>query len=281
MELRFWGVRGSIASPGALTWGIGGNTTCVAVRHESYVFVFDAGTGLRLLGESLLAEKLGPWTGSFFLTHYHWDHIQGLPFFAPAFIKGNAFELYGEPKGGMDVKQILSDQMIDPYFPVPIHIQQGWITFKNLNPGEAIEPLPGFVVKTTRLRHPNDAMGFRLEAKGVSVSVITDHEHPNDFLHEGVLAFVRGTDVLIHDSQYHPAEKMGPKSGWGHSSWEEAALTAKAANVGTLYLSHHDPTRTDSQVMEILEMARKVFPRTEVAKEGLTIDLSKVVKAKG
>jgi phosphoribosyl 1,2-cyclic phosphodiesterase len=281
MELRFWGVRGSIASPGALTWGIGGNTTCVSVRHESYVFIFDAGTGLRLLGESLLAERPTPWRGGFFLTHYHWDHIQGLPFFAPAFIKGNAFELYGEPKAGMDVKEILGNQMLAPYFPVPFNLQQGLITFKNISPGDVVEPLPGFRVKTGRLRHPNDAIGYRLEAMGVSVSIVTDHEHPDGHLHEGVVEFVRGTDVLIHDSQYHPAEKKGPKAGWGHSSWEESALTAKAAGAGTLYLSHHDPTRTDAQVMEILDMARKVFPGTQVAKEGLAVDLSKLGKSGG
>lgn len=276
MELRFWGVRGSIASPGASTQGIGGNTTCVSIRHEDYLFIFDAGTGLRLLGESLLAQKAAPWRGSIFLTHYHWDHIQGLPFFTPAFIKGNAFELYGESKFDMDVRQILNNQMLAPYFPVPLDLQQGLITFKGIEHGEKVEPTPGFTVSAGSLMHPNKAIGFRFEGKGVSVTVITDHEHPGDHLDPAVVEFSRGTDVLIHDSQYTPEEKLGPRKGWGHSSWEDAARTAKEAQVGLLYMSHHDPKRADDQVMEILQKARAIFPRTEVATETTSVDLTKL-----
>ncbi|MSO92968.1 MAG: MBL fold metallo-hydrolase [Rhodospirillales bacterium] len=274
MELRFWGVRGSIASPGASTQGIGGNTTCVSIRHEDYLFIFDAGTGLRLLGEHLLAQKAAPWRGSIFLTHYHWDHIQGLPFFTPAFIKGNAFELYGESKDGLDVRQILNNQMLAPYFPVPLDLQQGLITFKGIESGERVEPAPGFTVQAGSLLHPNKAIGFRLESKTASVTVITDHEHPAEHLDPVVVEFSRGTDVLIHDSQYTPEEKLGPRKGWGHSSWEDAARTAKEADVGVLYISHHDPKRSDADVMEILAKARSIFPRTEVATETTVVDLA-------
>lgn len=267
MELRFWGVRGSIPAPGPHTLAVGGNTTCVSLQSEDYLFVFDAGTGIRRLGEYLDDEARSEWRGSIFFSHYHWDHIQGLPFFAPARRVDNRFRLYGESKAGIDLEEILRQQMIEPYFPVTLDEAKALVTFQSVEAGEELEPFPDFTLKTLRLNHPNDALGYRLETAGGSLCVITDHEHPADGLDESVVEFARGASVLVHEGQYTPEEKRGPKAGWGHSSWEEAALTAKEAEVELLYISHHDPGRSDAEIYQILSQARRVFPESEIATE--------------
>ena len=272
MELQFWGVRGSLAAPGPDTLAVGGNTTCVSLRCDDYLYVFDAGTGIKRLGDYLEDEERSRWQGSIFLTHYHWDHIQGLPFFVPAFRKANRFHVYGEPKKGADLKEILAEQMQSPYFPVSMDTQEGLVTFNELSPDAKFECGPGITVRTARLNHPNGAIGYRLDAPEGSLCIVTDHEHPADELDESVVAFARDATVLVHEAQYHPEEKRGPKAGWGHSSWEEAALTAKEANVSQLYLSHHDPSRSDPEVYDILSRARRIFAGTEVATENTILD---------
>ena len=267
MELRFWGVRGSIPTPGHHTLKVGGNTTCLSLELDGYIFVFDSGTGIRRLGRYLEEAERSSWRGSLFLTHYHWDHIQGLPFFEPAFRGENRFVIYGEQKKGASIEEILSEQMQSPYFPVSLEALSGLVTFVELRAGMEIEPVPGTTLRTIRLSHPNDVLGYRFEGPQGSFCFITDHEHPTEGLTEAVVEFARGANVLIHDAQYTPEEKYGPKDGWGHSSWEEAAFTASEAGVSILYLTHHDPGRTDDELDKILYQAREVFPRTEIAKE--------------
>lgn len=274
IELRFWGVRGSLPSPGVDTLVVGGNTTCVTLRCANHLLVFDAGTGIRRLGEYLERSGLPGLHGSIFFSHYHWDHIQGLPFFMPSRRVDNRFILFGESKAGFDLREILSQQMQDPYFPVGLGSQEALVTFVATGPGERIVPTPGITVRTERLRHPNGAIGYRAEVGPVSVCVVTDHEHPADGLDERVVEFARGATVLIHEGQYTPEEKSGPKAGWGHSSWREAALTAAAAGVGRLFISHHDPARTDAEVFDIQSSARDVFAATDVATESTILDLS-------
>jgi len=267
MELRFWGVRGSIPAPGPHTLAVGGNTTCLSLRSDDYLFVFDAGTGIRRLGGYLEDDSRSRWKGSIFFSHYHWDHIQGLPFFGPARRTKNRFRLYGESKDGIDLEAILRQQMMDPYFPVTLDEAKALVTFEALEPDQIIEPFPGFVLRTTRLNHPNGALGYRLETADGSLCVVTDHEHPVDGLDQSVVEFASGASVLVHEGQYTPEEKRGPKAGWGHSSWKDAALTAKEAGVEILYISHHDPDRSDAEVFDILSEARKIFPQSEIATE--------------
>ena len=154
MELRFWGVRGSVAAPGPKSLAVGGNTTCVSLRDDDYLFVFDAGTGLVPLGRYLEDEERSLWQGSIFLSHYHWDHIQGLPFFAPAFRKENRFHMHGEPKKGADLREILAEQMQSPYFPVPMDVQEGLVTFNELSADAKMGFARGISVRTTRLIRP-------------------------------------------------------------------------------------------------------------------------------
>jgi phosphoribosyl 1,2-cyclic phosphodiesterase len=275
MELRFWGVRGSIAAPGPDTIKVGGNTTCVSLEMHGHIFVFDGGTGIRQLERYLEDEDRARWRGSIFLTHYHWDHIQGLPFFAPAFRGENRFRIYGERKKGSAIEEILSDQMQEPYFPISIEALEGLVDFAELGVGTHLEILPNTTVRTVRLDHPNHALGYRLDSPHGSFCFITDQEHPAKGLNENIIDFVQGATVLIHDAQYTPEEKRGPKAGWGHSSWEEAALTAREAGVECLYLAHHDPERTDDALKVILRKARRIYPNTQLATESSTHDFSK------
>jgi len=273
MELRFWGVRGSIPTPGPHTIKVGGNTTCLSLELDGYIIVFDSGTGIRRLGRYLEDAERSSWRGSLFLTHYHWDHIQGLPFFEPAFRGENRFIIYGERKKGASIEEILSEQMQPPYFPVSLEALSGLVTFAELSTDMEIKPVPGATLRTIRLSHPNDVLGYRFDGPKGSFCFITDHEHPTGGLTEAVVEFARGANVLIHDAQYTPEEKRGPKDGWGHSSWEEAALTANEARVTTLCLTHHDPDRTDDELDTILYQAREVFPSTEIATESSVFDL--------
>jgi phosphoribosyl 1,2-cyclic phosphodiesterase len=269
MELRFWGVRGSIPTPGPSTAKVGGNTACVSLRLREHIFVFDAGTGIRELGKYLEDKDRAFWKGSLVLTHYHWDHIQGLPFFSPAFRSENRFQIYAEPKKGTSIHEILSEQMQPPYFPVSLDSLEGLVTFVEIRPDLKLEILPEIFLHTIRLNHPGDALGYRLDSPESSVCIITDHEHSDEGLSDSVVEFVHKANILIHDAQYTPDEKKGAKSGWGHSSWEEAALTARKAMVDKLYLIHHDPDRSDAALNVILNDARKVFANTQIAAETL------------
>ena len=260
-------MRGSIPSPGFYTNRVGGNTTCVSLRHDDHILVFDAGTGIRALGQYLQSEPQRNWRGCIFLSHYHWDHIQGLPFFTPARDSNNRFHLYGERKSGVDLEQILRQQMQEPYFPVRLDEATALVEFRSISAGDAIEIYPEIVVETVALNHPQDSLGFKVRTPDGVLCIITDHEHPDDALDPKVVEFCKNADLLVHEAQYTPEQKRGEKRGWGHSSWEEAAMTARDAEVGRLFLSHHDPERTDEEVYAIRDQARKLFENTEVATE--------------
>ncbi|MCR9136213.1 MAG: MBL fold metallo-hydrolase [Alphaproteobacteria bacterium] len=275
MELQFWGVRGSIPVPGTDTLKIGGNTTCVSIEHQGYTLVFDAGTGIRGLGQHLDGGAASTSGGCIFLSHYHWDHIQGLPFFAPAFRAENRFHLFGERKKGVDLQHILAEQMQTPYFPVSMDAQAGLVTFNEITAGQTLDLSAGLSVQSIRLNHPSGAVGFRIECADGSVCIVTDHEHSDGGVDAPIVEFAKGADILIHEAPYSPEERRGPRKGWGHSSWEDAALTAKAAEVGTLYLSHHDHERSDDEIFQRLDLARRVFEATEIATESTKRTLSR------
>jgi phosphoribosyl 1,2-cyclic phosphodiesterase len=225
------------------------------------------------LGKYLEDKDRASWKGSVLLTHYHWDHIQGLPFFSPAFRGENRFHIYGETKKGTTIHEILSEQMQPPYSPLSLDSLEGLVTFVEIGPNMSFEVLPEIFIRTIRLDHPNGAIGYRLDCPECSVCIITDHEHPNRGLSGSVLDFIYKANILIHDAQYTPDEKRGSKSGWGHSSWEEAALAARQAMVDRLYLTHHDPERSDFAIKVILDDSRQVFTNTEIAIERLAYEV--------
>ena len=269
MRVHFWGTRGSIATPGPGTVRFGGNTLCVElVTNDGHRVILDCGTGMRLLGLQMLRGPQ-PARATVLLSHTHWDHIQGFPFFAPAFIPGNEFTVCAPEDVGGSLADVLAGQMEFTYFPVKLDQLPSKIAYCDL--GEGSQVIDGVRIDTQYLNHPAMCLGYRVEADGVSVVYLTDHEpfsdilwradaepgridsilHPGDRRHA---EFMRGADLVIHDSQYTPREYPSKKN-WGHSTYEYAVALAAAAGVKRLALIHHDPLHDDAMVQEIEKQA--------------------------
>jgi phosphoribosyl 1,2-cyclic phosphodiesterase len=274
--VRFWGVRGSIACPGARTVKYGGNTSCVEMLVGGHRLIFDGGTGLRELGVELLQEM--PLEANMFFTHSHWDHIQGFPFFVPAFVPGNRFNIYGViAPNGSTIEQRLNDQMLHPNFPVPLQIMGADLKFCDLEIGEAVT-FDEITVENALLNHPGEAVGYRVTWRNKVTAYITDTEHFPNRLDENVVWLARDADVMIYDATYTDAEYYDPKSskvGWGHSTWQEAVKVAKAANAKTLVIFHHDPAHDDAFMDQVAADTAAAFPQSLVAQEGMELDLFK------
>jgi phosphoribosyl 1,2-cyclic phosphodiesterase len=271
-QVRFWGVRGNIPCPGPDTVKYGGNTPCVEMSTGDTRLIFDAGTGLRVLGQALLSQM--PVEGHLFFTHCHWDHIQGFPFFIPAFIKGNSFHLYGVPsQGGQTLEQRLHDQMLHPNFPVPLQVMGADLQFHNLAVGQELR-IGDVRIDSASLNHPGDAVGYRVTWQGRSIAYVTDTEHFADRLDENVLYLARDADVLIYDAPYSDEEyERQGRQGWGHSTWQEAVKVAIAAGVERLVIFHHDPVHCDRELDAIGEEVKARFPNSCMAMEGMAIQL--------
>jgi phosphoribosyl 1,2-cyclic phosphodiesterase len=276
IDVRFWGVRGSIAASGRAQAEVGGNTSCVEVRVAAAdgsgetLLVLDAGTGLRALGAALR----GPLEAHLLLSHFHWDHIQGFPFFAPAYAPGNRIHLYG-PAGcapGGDVRAALAAQMCAPHFPVGLDAMRAQLGFHGVADGGALTIGPARVRAASGC-HPNGVLAYRIEAGGRSLVYATDTEHDGGDLDARLLELARGCDLLIYDAQYTAAE-WAERRGWGHSTPEEGARLAAAAGAGTLVLFHHDPAHDDAQVARMEADTRARFPATVAAREGLRLTLA-------
>jgi phosphoribosyl 1,2-cyclic phosphodiesterase len=271
-NVHFWGVRGSIPCPGPNTVRYGGNTPCVEMQVGNKRLVFDGGTGLHVLGQSLLRQM--PAEAHIFFTHSHWDHMQGFPFFTPGFVKGNRFSIYGAiAPDGSTVEQRLNDQMLHPNFPVPLQIMQADLAFHDVIPGEEIK-IDDIIVETAPLNHPGEAVGYRVNWRGGAAVYVTDTEHFPDRFDENVLWLARNADILIYDSTYTDEEYHSPKTpkiGWGHSTWQEAVKVAKAANVKTLVIFHHDPAHDDDFLDCIGKEAAQEFPGAIMAREGMVL----------
>ena len=280
MQITFWGVRGSIPTPGRDTVEIGGNTSCVELRAGKALVILDGGTGLRLLGQKLLKEM--PFTAHIFFSHVHWDHIQGFPFFAPAFVPGNTIHLYGGNNVSRTLEETLAGQMDYPSFPVQLGQLGSKMAFEDLTEGQVLELDAGdgktLRVTTGRGNHPNGVWAYRLEYGGKTAVYATDTEHYS-VIDPKLLALSKNADLLIYDSQYTPEEYAGTagsggsKVGWGHSTIEEAAKLAAAAHAKKLVLFHHDPLQSDAAVREKERRTREWFPNTIAAHEGLTLTL--------
>jgi phosphoribosyl 1,2-cyclic phosphodiesterase len=280
MRITFWGVRGSIPTPGPHTVEIGGNTSCLEVRAGKAIVILDGGTGLRLLGQKLAAEM--PITAHIFFSHVHWDHIQGFPFFVPAFVPGNTFFLYGGNNVTRTLEETLAGQMDYPSFPVHLSEMGAKMTFDDLFEGQTVEidDGEGDKVRVTcgRGNHPNGVLAYRIEHRGRSMVYATDTEHYS-VVDPKLSKLAKGVDILVYDAMYTPEEYAGtagtggPKVGWGHSTIDEAAKLAKAAGVKKLVLFHHDPGQSDAAVREKERRTREWFPNTIAAHEGLALEL--------
>jgi phosphoribosyl 1,2-cyclic phosphodiesterase len=273
--VHFWGVRGSIASPGAETVRYGGNTPCVEMRVGTERLIFDGGTGLRVLGQYLLSQM--PLDSHLFFTHTHWDHIQGFPFFTPAFIKSNRFHIYGViAPNGATIQQRLNDQMLHPNFPVPLQIMGADLKFVDLEIGQSVT-IGDVLIENSLLNHPGEAVGYRINWHGHAVAYVSDTEHFPDRPDENVLFLARNADLLIYDATYTDEEYHSEKAsrvGWGHSTWQEAVKIAKAAKVKKLVIYHHDPLHNDDFLDHVGEQVAQRFPNSLMAREGLTIQIT-------
>ena len=282
MQVRFWGTRGSIATPGPQTVRYGGNTSCVEVRtQKGTLIVLDAGTGLRVFGDALMAGG-GAQRGNILIGHTHWDHIQGFPFFTPLFVPGNEWDVYAPRGFGESLQETLAGQMQYTYFPVSLDALGATIRYHDLVEGSFM--IDEVRVTARYMNHPALTLGYKLEAEGISVVYATDHEchshaaalpgppqghaqtpiHPGDQRHG---AFIAGADLLIHDTQY-TAEDYSSHAGWGHSTLEYAVDLALAGGVKQLALFHHDPRRDDAAVDALV-----VTSRQRVLDAGGTLDV--------
>lgn len=273
--VKFWGVRGSVPSPGAQTAQVGGNTSCVSVRCGQTQLVFDGGTGLRLFGKSLGPKLSSPL--HLFFSHVHWDHIQGFPFFGPAFVPGNVIHMYGGAAVTGRVETAMVGQMETPNFPVRLDQLPATLHFHDLDDGAVVELDNGARVRAASGNHPGGVLAYRVESAGRSVVYMTDHE-PQGAQPPQILELTRDADVLIYDCMYTPEEYAGKKDGvsrvgWGHSTFEVGAQLATDAGVGELLLFHHDPDQTDDDVRAKTERCQQMFANSRAAVEGLEIEL--------
>jgi phosphoribosyl 1,2-cyclic phosphodiesterase len=270
IALRFWGVRGSIPSPGSRTARYGGNTACVEVRCGDHLVIFDAGTGLRLLGNELVQAAAGVNT-DIFLSHCHIDHIAGLPFFAPFFLPASQIRVWaGNLLPERALAQVARTVMSEPLFPSAAGIFRANIKFRDFHAGAILEPRPGVTVRTASLNHPGRATGYRLEYRGCSIAYITDTEHRPGELDPHVMALADGVGLLIYDCNYTDDEFVA-RAGWGHSTWQEGVRIAKAAGAEALAIFHHDPDHDDDFLDQIGAQARALHPGAVVATEGMTL----------
>jgi phosphoribosyl 1,2-cyclic phosphodiesterase len=259
MNIRLWGTRGSIPSPGPSTVRYGGNTSCVEIRlTDGSLLILDAGTGIRCLGSTL-----GSCRATVLLSHYHWDHIQGLPFFGPAYDPESKIRILGPEFNGEGPDAFLQGQMLTPYFPAPPSQLEGMHAFE-VTPSSPFR-LEAATICSTRVCHPGVTLGYRIEERGEILVYISDNEpdlatpgHLRD-----IVALAEGADLLIHDCQYSEGE-YAPRHGWGHATPRQAVRLATLAKARRLMLFHHDPSHTDEQIEALAEEAKALAPDIEI-----------------
>ena len=274
MRVKFYGTRGSIPICGPEFQEFGGNTTCVLVEGPKGTGIFDAGTGIRELGKDLSNDpNIGIDRPCFLVfSHFHWDHIQGLPFFAPAYDHRRRFIItaIGRERYGKDIKSIFATQMQSDYFPVPLDNMGAQIEFLKtkddfLKDGKAM-------ARVVKHNHPGNAYSYRIEGENGKVVVFcTDIEH-GDEIDERIVDLSKEADLLIHEGQYTP-EELPRFNGWGHSSWEQAVEVAERADVKRLVITHHDPDHDDKFLSDVEKKCQARFPNTLLAREKMEIKL--------
>lgn len=274
--VQFWGVRGSVPTPGEETVRYGGNTSCIEMRVGGKRLIFDGGTGIRMLAHNLKPHM--PLEAHLFFTHYHWDHIQGIPFFTPMFTPENRIHIRGNtPPESQSLEDHFLNRVLHVSSPVPTPTLRADLKFSELEPGDVMM-LDDISIETGHLNHPNGAMGYRITWGGHSAVYCTDTEHYPDRLDEDVLHLARNADVLIYDAMYTDDEYLNPKSpkvGWGHSTWQEGVKVAKAAGVKELVIFHHEPNHNDDILDRLAAEVKEAYPQSVLAREGMILPVIK------
>lgn len=302
-QIRFWGVRGSTPTADQATWRYGGNTPCLELTTPGGTrFILDCGTGVRMLGSHLAGynstasiipgsngtltkspegasfpnEKGGaPIHAHIFVTHYHWDHIQGIPFFAPLYSPQNKFYFYSFRSkflGRDSLKQVFETQMAYPYFPVNVSAMSAEREFTEIAGGETFQ-IDDAKISVFWLNHPQGCLGFRFETSAGIIAYATDNEPGDAELDRNLVKLASGADIFINDAQYTPEQLAGPRRGWGHSSWLAGTQVAREAGARNLVLFHHDPDASDREVDGLLRQARQHFDNVWAATEGMAMGL--------
>jgi len=272
--VKFWGVRGSFPCPQASHLRYGGNTSCTSIQIQDHLIVLDAGTGLRPLGQWLAHQPIKKIT--LLLSHVHWDHISGFPFFDPAYQSGYHINIYAghlKPQQ-QSIADVMHQQMRAPTFPIEMQSLAASIDFHDFSAGEDLSLDTGVSVKTIPLSHPNAATAYRVEYSGKSVCYVTDTEHDAGVLDSKILALMDSADLVIYDSTYTD-EEFKTRVGWGHSTWQQGLRLAQAAGAKQLAIFHHDPDHDDAFMDRVASEASALWSGAFVAKEGQSITLVK------
>jgi len=272
MKLKFYGTRGSIPICEESFQKYGGNTTCVALLNDKDVYIFDAGTGIRNLGNEYFSNQNHNFTNIILtFSHFHWDHIQGFPFFLPAYNPNREITIatIGRNEDYFDLKAIFENQMRKEFFPVPLEKMGAKFNFmqeeSNFFKNDRVK------IISSEHNHPGRAFSYRIEIEGKIIVYITDVEHI-DRIDQRVVDISKNADILIHEAQYTPEELVKHK-GWGHSSWAQAIEVAQLANVKKLFITHHDPDHDDKFLDNIEMECKKYFNNVDLAKDNLEVEL--------
>lgn len=272
MRVKFWGVRGSTPTPQAENLRYGGNTSCVEIRIADQLYIFDCGTGFRNLGKHLLKEFASkPIYAHVFLSHFHWDHIQGIPFFGPLYSSPDNYFFFHSSSRTRGLQRAIEEQMSDPYFPVDMSEMAAHRNFYDIE--EDRIAFDDCTIQSMWLNHPQGCLGFRVETNDKVVVYATDNEPGHPVFDKNVRQLAEGADVLIYDAQYLPEEYEAKKRGWGHSHWREAVNIVMESGAKELILFHHDPDHDDRIVDDVVQKARGHYPKVRAASEGMEIEL--------
>jgi phosphoribosyl 1,2-cyclic phosphodiesterase len=270
-RLRFWGVRGTVATPEPDKLRYGGNTACAAIEvAEDEFLVLDCGTGVRALGAAIAKRReRRPTRIHVFLSHYHFDHVEGLSLFQPLYDSSSTIVFHGFASDGRSIRKNLETLIAPPYFPVSLAGVPAKVEFKDVDGSQFT--VADLRVDSMPLSHPDGSVAYRVSHGDRHLVFATDHEHGVESVDRELIAFCRGAEYLIYDATYMQAEYESLRKGWGHSTWYAAVQAARSAEVKTLVLFHHHPEHTDSQLDEMERIARLELPTALVAREGMEL----------